>query len=133
VRATLDMIGRFLGEMKATPTSSGRSLLDDTMVLLISDFSRTWPRSNTCDHWPMTSVALIGGGITPNRAVGGYDTSGDLTVAGFNGLPIELEENGQVVTRPPRSGDVIHTALSAMGISKFFIPGGSGNALGIRG
>jgi hypothetical protein len=132
VRGVLDVIGRFLGEMKATPTSGGRSLLDDSVVMLISDFSRTWPMSNTCDHWPTTTVPIIGGGFMPNRMVGGYDVSGNLSAAGFVGLPIDLDEKGQSVTRSPRSGDVLHTVLAAMGITQFFIPGGTGEVLGLR-
>jgi hypothetical protein len=133
VRATLDVIGRFLGEMKATPVSPGRSLLDDTLVMLVSDFSRTWPKSNTCDHWPATTVGVIGGGITPNRMVGGYDVGSDVSRAGYMGLPVEVEENGQRVTRQIRSGDVLHTAMAAMGVTQFFIPGGTGEIVALRG
>src|SRR5439155_12488733 len=43
VRGAFEAAGRLLGEMKATPIGSGRTLLDDTLVLLVSEFARTWP------------------------------------------------------------------------------------------
>lgn len=133
-RSTFDVVGRLLGEMKATPSGiPNKSLLDDTLVLLLSDFSRTMPQSRSCEHWPFTSVAFIGGGIRPNRMIGGYTVTPPFTAEGFVGRPSEvIEEGGQRVTRQLRSADVIHTALRIMGIENFFIPGGSGEIVGVR-
>ncbi|MBX7116313.1 MAG: DUF1501 domain-containing protein [Myxococcaceae bacterium] len=130
VRATMDVVGRFLGEMKATPTSGGRNLLDETIVMLVSDFSRTWPKSGTCDHATFTSVPVIGGGIAPNRMMGGFDMS-DVTAINPAGLPVDIVENGVAVQRAPRSGDVLHSVMSVMGVTGFRIPGGSGEITGL--
>lgn len=130
VRATMDVIGRFLGEMKATPTSGGRNLLDETIVMLVSDFSRTWPKSGTCDHATFTSVPVIGGGIVPNRMLGGFDIS-DVSAINPAGLPVDIIENGATVKRIPRSGDVLHSVMNVMGVTDFRIPGGSGEITGL--
>jgi hypothetical protein len=132
LRAVFDVIGRLLGEMKATPApGGGGTLLDDTLVLIFSEFARTWPKSGACDHWPSTSVAFVGGGITPNRMIGGYDTEGKT--GSFLGKPVAIvEEGGNKSMRAPRSADVIDTALRILGINDFFIPGGHGEIVGVR-
>ena len=131
-RAAFDAVGRLLGIMKNTPGSGGSgSLLDETLVLIISEFSRTWPRSNTCDHWPATSVAFVGGGVAPNRMIGGYRiTAGAPTSSvGFVGQDVAFDDGSR---RQPRAADVVHTALRIMGIQDFFIPGGSNEIVGLR-
>jgi hypothetical protein len=129
VRAVFDVIGRLLGEMKATPIGGGKTLLDDTLVLVISEFARTWPHAQ--DHWPTTSVVFAGGGVAPNRMFGSYDVSGAPQV-GYLGTPVDLiDEGGDAVTRAPRSADVIHSAYRILGIDKFFIPGGSAEVVGL--
>ena len=133
VRATLDVVGRLLGEMKSTPTSGGRSLLDDTQVVIFSEFARTWPGSGNCDHWPITSVAFVGGCARGNRMIGNYDfTNLSPTVNGPNGASIDLiDEGGDPTVRAPRSADVAHTVYHLMGIEDFFIPGGSAEIVGV--
>lgn len=133
-RSLLDCIGRFLGELKATPISPEKSLLDDTLVLVFSEFARTWPKSNTCDHWPITSTIFAGGGVKPNRMIGNYDfTNIPLRGTGPNGAAISIVDEGETEAkrRPPTSADVIHTALHGMGINDHFIPGGSGTIQGL--
>jgi hypothetical protein len=118
--------------MKNTPsTESSGSLLDETLVLIVSEFSRTWPRSNSCDHWPATSVAFVGGGVTPNRMIGRYRIAPGAAVssAGFVGEDVAFSDGSR---RQPRSADVVHTALRIMGIQDFFIPGGSSEITGVR-
>ncbi len=131
-RAAFDAVGRLLGVMKNTPSTEGSgSLLDDTLVLIVSEFSRTWPRSNSCDHWPTTSVAFVGGGVTPNRMIGGYRIAPGSAIAsaGFVGEELTFGDGSR---RQPRSADVVHTALRIMGIQDFFIPGGSNEIPGVR-
>lgn len=133
-RSMLDCIGRFIGEMKATIMPDGRSLLDDTLVLVFSEFARTWPGSNTCDHWPITSTVFAGGPVWPNRMIGGYDFTGiPLTGTGPNGAALSIIDEGEseAKMRPPTSADVVYTALSGMGIHDHFIPGGAGTIQGI--
>jgi hypothetical protein len=134
VRATQEILGRFLGEMKATPGANGGTLLDDTLVMIISDFARTWPGSvRTSDHWAANTAIMVGGGIRGNQTLGGYTTEGQpIDSVGYDGIPMQLQESTGVVTRRPRSSDVIHTAMSILGVEDFRIPGGSGEVLGIR-
>ncbi len=131
-RAAFDVIGRFLGVMKNSPATEGPgSLLDETLVLIVSEFSRTWPRNNSCDHWPSTSVAFLGGGVAPNRMIGGYPipSGAPISSVGFVGQDITFEDGSR---RQPRAADVLHTALRIMGVQDFFIPGGSNEIPGVR-
>jgi hypothetical protein len=130
VRSVFDIIGRLLGEMKATPVGNGKSLLDDTLVLIISEFARTWPHAQ--DHWPTTSVVFAGGGVAPNKMLGSYDVS-IAPAVGYLGTPVDLiDEGGDPTTRAPRSADVIHSAYRILGVDKFFIPGGSAEIVGLK-
>jgi hypothetical protein len=140
MRGGMDAIARLLGEMKRTVLPGGKTLLEDTLVVIFSEFARTWASGTTAadflypdDHWPVTSVTLVGGGLAGGREVGGYD------LTGFNygprGLPVEiLEEDGQTSRRPPMAADVTATILRVMGlgIHDFFIPGGYGEIVGVR-
>lgn len=59
----------FLAQLKA------EGLLEDTLVVLYSDFGRT-PRvngNNGRDHWPVGGALLAGGGLLGGRAVGATD------------------------------------------------------------
>ena len=52
--------------------TAGSTMLDDTVVVCYSEFSRT-PKLNAVlgkDHWPVTSALVIGGGIKGGRAYG---------------------------------------------------------------
>ncbi|MBL8951782.1 MAG: DUF1501 domain-containing protein [Myxococcaceae bacterium] len=121
--------------MKATPgTQAGKSLLDETLVVLLSDFARTWPKSGpTSDHWPSNTVILAGGGLNANRMVGTYAVNtADANASGFDGVPVAVRESTGDVTRKPRSADVVTTALAVMGVHNVRIPGGNGEILGVR-
>ena len=136
-RGMMDNVARFLGELKATPAPGkpGKTLLDDTLVLVMSEFGRSWAsRGNDGtyslpdDHHPFTSVAFAGGNVAGNRQVGTYTPRG-------LGVPVDIiEENGQASKRVPRSADVVSTALRIMGLGlhDFFIPGGYGEVVGLR-
>ncbi len=140
-RAAMDCVARFLGELKNSPAPGkpGKTLLDDTLVLIFSEFARSWPSGQSQanagswaypdDHHPFTSVTFVGGGVAANRQVGSYTTP----LGG--GVPVDLiEENGQPGKRIPRAADMTTTALRIMGLrfSDFFIPGGYGEVVGLR-
>lgn len=133
-RTIFEMVGRLLHEMDATPVTADRSLLDDTLVVVYSEFSRTWARRggsvNGSDHWPTTSVLYAGGGTRGNRQIGNFDfTGGSQSPVG---AAVDLiDEDGAMITRPPLSRDHIFTALHAMGITDFFVPGGPGQIEGV--
>jgi hypothetical protein len=123
-----ESIGQVLVEMKNTPSPdrADKTLLDDTLVYIYSDFGRTFIGS---DHNPMTSAILVGGEIQGNRMYGGFEDS-------VLGMPVLIrEEDGREVMRPPKSQDTIATALSALGLhmgEDFFLPGGYGEVVGVR-
>jgi hypothetical protein len=136
-RGLMDCVARFMGELKATPAPGkpGKTLLDDTLVLVMSEFGRSWASRGgdgtyalPDDHHPFTSVCFAGGNVAGNRQVGSYTPRG-------LGVPVDLiEENGQPSKRVPRSADAVTTALRIMGMEMhdFFIPGGYGEVVGIR-
>jgi hypothetical protein len=137
-RQIFDCIARFCGELKNTPAPGmpGKTLLDDTLVVVCSEFGRTWA-SQSADgtynigdnHHPFTSMTFIGGNVAGNRQVGGYQIPAGL------GVPVDLiEENGQPGNRVPRAADAATTALRIMGLNftDFFIPGGYGEVTGLR-
>lgn len=133
-RNMFDLAARFIGELKSTPLPGkpGKTLLDDTLVVMMSEFGRSWAtRSGTGynlpdDHHPFTSVMFAGGNVANNRMVGTYDTRG------FGEPTAIIEENGQASTRVPRSADIACTALHMMGVNNVFIPGGFGEIVGLR-
>lgn len=76
-------ITNLLAALAATESESGASLLDETVVVVMSEMSRT-PKLNAAlgkDHWPVASAMVIGAGVAGGRAVGGTSDLGDaLTV-----------------------------------------------------
>ncbi len=135
VRGAFEILGQLLWEMKQSPAPGkpGKTLLDDTLVLVFSEFARTWPKSGD-DHWPITTVSFTGGCVAANREIGGFD----LTNFSFGpkGKKVEItEESGETSSRPPKAADVIATACQVMGLvpgDDFFIPGGYGEIVGVR-
>lgn len=136
-RAQMDLIARFLGELKASPAPGlpGKTLLDDTLVVVLSEFGRSWASPGSSggfnlpdDHHPYTSVMYAGGNVAGNRQVGSYDRRG------FGVNAALVEENGQASMRVPRSADAVATAMRIMGLEfhEFFIPGGYGEVVGLR-
>ncbi len=134
LRIALEQVGRMLIEMQLTPgTAPGRSLLDETVVYIYSDFGRTFPKQGS-DHHPITCAMVAGGSIIGNQMLGGYDET-------MGGSPLNVpvpivEEGGTMATRNPRSQDIAATVINAFGLEPgkdFFIPGGYGVYQGIIG
>jgi hypothetical protein len=58
-------------------TSGPGTLLDQTTLVVMSEMGRT-PKLNGAsgkDHWPVSSVLLVGGGVNGNHVLGGTDNS----------------------------------------------------------
>lgn len=138
LRGTLDVVARLIIEMMLTPSTlrSGKSLLDDTVVQIFSEFGRTlsYPEGGT-DHHPATTMILIGGNIQGNRMIGGYE---ETTPGAPLGAPVEIinieEGPDSISTRMPRAADAAATVYRAFGLEAgkdFFIPGGYGEVKGV--
>ncbi|MFO0728914.1 MAG: hypothetical protein U1E65_34360 [Myxococcota bacterium] len=140
-KGVMDCIARFCGQLKDAPLPGkpGKTLLDDTLVVVFSEFARSWATGPSQsqpnnwalpdDHHPYTSVTLIGGGVAANRMVGSYH------LPEGRGVEVNiLEEDGSMSNRVPRAADVTTTVCKIMGLgtSDFFIPGGFGEVIGIR-
>ena len=56
---------------------SGASLAEETVVVVLSEMARspTYNGSNGRDHWPCTSVMIVGSGVAGGRVFGGWDSS----------------------------------------------------------
>jgi hypothetical protein len=141
IRAEFDVIARMLGELKRTPAPGkpGKSVLDDTLVMIFSEFGRSWASgpapdqpeawSYPDDHHPFTSVTFVGGGVSANRMIGSYE------LPQGRGVEVDLhDETGAPVSRIPRAADVITTACRILGMKfdEFFIPGGYAEIDGVR-
>ena len=67
-------LNTLLMKMSRTPGTEGLSLLDETVVVVMSEMGRT-PKYNDTggrDHWPYTSAMFVGNAIAGGRALGGY-------------------------------------------------------------
>jgi len=83
-----------MATLQGTPGTSAPTLAEETTVVVLSEMGRT-PLLNEVlgkDHWPYTSVLMIGPHVTGGRVVGGFDdayygklvdpASGDATDSG---------------------------------------------------
>jgi hypothetical protein len=87
-------LGNLMERLDAAPGQTAPTLAEETIVVVMSEMGRT-PRLNQVngkDHWPYTSVLLIGAGLEGDRVVGALDTN-------YYGLPVD-----------PASGDVAEDA-----------------------
>jgi len=65
-------------------TSVGSTLADETLVVVVSEMGRT-PQLNSDlgrDHWPCTSMLLVGPGVASGRVIGEFDEF-------FYGAPVD--------------------------------------------
>ena len=64
-----------MDQLHAMPGTEGGTLAEETVVVVMSEMGRT-PRLNEGegkDHWPYTSMMMVGPGLTGGRVVGGFD------------------------------------------------------------
>jgi hypothetical protein len=102
-------VGTLIADLAATPgVSAGKTLLDETLVVMIGEFGRTVGPLNAQggrDHFLRMSVAFAGGGARGGRAVGVTDAIANKVVDyGWNG------------NRDIRIEDLTATIYSALGI-----------------
>lgn len=90
-------LGILMQRLDDTPGTHGGTLADETTVVVLSEMGRTPLLNGTLgkDHWPYTS-ALILGGVTGDRVVGGFDSQHyGLSVDPASG---DTTESGQVLS-----------------------------------
>jgi len=139
LRGTFEVIGRLVLEMMLTPstTQAGKSLLDETVVHIFSDFGRTFatPQGGT-DHNPATTMILLGGNVHGNRMIGGYDETTGPTPLGAPVNVINIADgSGSISSRVPTAADAAATVYRAFGLQAerdFSIPGGYGEIQGVN-
>lgn len=84
--------------LKSTPGSSGGTLADETTVVVLSEMGRT-PLLNDLngkDHWPNTSVMIVGRDVTGGRVVGGFDEA--FYGRGVDPASGELDDGAQALS-----------------------------------
>lgn len=101
--------GALLGDLATMPGSAaGKTLLDETLVVIVSEFGRTTGALNNQggrDHFLRMSTVWAGGGIRGGRALGTTDSVGAGVV-----------DFGWSQNRDVRPEDVTSTIYSALGI-----------------
>ena len=91
-------LNQLMALLHTTPGTSAPTLAEETTVVVMSEMGRT-PALNANlgkDHWPFTSVMLIGDGFIGDRVVGGFD-------AGWMGQSLdfgsaEVTDGGRLLT-----------------------------------
>jgi hypothetical protein len=116
---TLDQgLGTLIQDMASRPGQTpGKSLLDETLIVMTGDFGRTPPnayggstginQTMGRDHWDRATFAFFaGGGIRGGRVLGETDEFGYQAI-----------DYGWDLDRPARMEDVAATIYSALGIN----------------
>jgi len=100
--------GALLADLAGTSGSAtGKTLLDETLVVVIGEFGRTVGALNAQagrDHFLRMSVVFAGGGVKGGRAIGATDPTGANAT------------NFGILGRDARPEDVTSTIYSALGI-----------------
>ena len=101
--------GALLTDLSGTPgAESGKTLLDETMVVVLGEFGRTVGVLNGQggrDHYLRMSIVFAGGGVRGGQVIGSTDDSG-----------ANVKEFGWAANRDVRPEDVTSTIYSALGI-----------------
>ena len=101
--------GALLADLAGMPgAASGKTLLDETLVVVLGEFGRTVGALNAQagrDHFLRMSIVFAGGGVRGNNVIGKTDPTGANAV-----------EFGTAANRDVRPEDVASTIYSAIGI-----------------
>jgi uncharacterized protein (DUF1501 family) len=96
--------------LDSLPGEGDGSLADETTVVVFSEMGRS-PQLNNLDgknHWPYTSVLLIGADITGDRVVGAFDEY-------YNGSLVDPASGEITETGELPSAEMIGATLLALG------------------
>jgi uncharacterized protein (DUF1501 family) len=93
--------------LAATPASAGGSVLDRTVLLVVSEMGRqpTLNAQGGKDHWPTTSAMLFGAGVAGGRVYGG--TTAGLVARGIDRATGEADD-----AAPPFGPDDLAATLA---------------------
>jgi len=107
---TFQRVNSLLSQLESTQGPDGGPLLDQTMVVMLSEMGRT-PRYNMLqgkDHWPFTSALLVGAGVAGGQVVGATDS-------GMSGMTVDFSTGEAAST-----GSVLEAAAFLAGILSSF-------------
>ena len=97
--------------LHSTPGTVGTTLADETTVVVQSEMGRT-PQLNATngkDHWPYTSLMMLGPGLTTDRVVGAFND-------GYVGELVDLGSAEVTASGRTLSVEAIGAALLVVGI-----------------
>lgn len=103
-------LNRLFALLEATPGPDGQALVDQTVVVVLSEMGRT-PQLNATngkDHWPYTSMLLTGPGLDGGRVVGGFDDN-------YAGSPVDLASGEVVESGVLLTAEAVGATLLALG------------------
>ncbi len=68
-------LAQIQAQLDDTPSQTGGTLADETVIVVLSELGRTplLNEFNGKDHWPYTSVLMVGNPLSEGRVVGGFD------------------------------------------------------------
>lgn len=102
-------LGQLVELLHATPGESATTLAEETVLVVQSEMGRT-PQlngTNGKDHWPYTSLMMMGPGLTTNRVIGGFDD-------GYVGNLVDLASGETTDSGRTLSAEAVGAALLAM-------------------
>jgi uncharacterized protein (DUF1501 family) len=102
-------LGSLLADLKSTPgKSAGKSLFDETLVVVAGEFGRTVGAlngQNGRDHFAVNSALFAGGGVKGGQVIGTTDAAG-----------ANIADSGVSGRTEVRAEDIACTIYSALGI-----------------
>jgi uncharacterized protein (DUF1501 family) len=102
-------LGNLIADLAGTFGSNGRTLLDDTLIVVKGEFGRTVGNLNGQqgrDHYAVHSTLFAGGGVIGGRAIGGTTADGRF-----------VDRPGWSQDRAVGPEDIAATIYSALGIN----------------
>lgn len=99
-------LNTLMASLASTPGTSAATLLDETVVVVLSEMGRT-PQLNSSDgkdHWPYTSTLVVGPGLAGGRVIGGYDDY-------YYGKSVDAESGDLLDDATSLSADVVGATL----------------------
>ncbi len=90
-------LNQLMHQLQVRRDEKGQLLSENTVVVVCSEMGRTANLNSTNgkDHWPFTSVMLLGEGLTTDRIMGGVDMS-------YQGIRLDLQSG-----EPQSAGQIL--------------------------